>query len=125
MYDKTPLPSSLRSVSESTVDRRADPRLPCSMEVSVQPISGKGCDLWWLAEIQDVSQHGIGMLSTRRFEFGAFVAIHLANLDNSFSQTKTARVMHVVQRGDRWFVGCALNTPLDAEEMAAFREGTH
>src|SRR5262249_14115038 len=116
--DNTPFPLPQR-LGPLLTNRRAQPRHSCSLEVSCQPITAKGCDLWWLAEIKDVSTSGVGMLSTRMFERGTFVAIQLANLATAFSKTAVARVVHVAQSGDKWFVGCAFQTPLDADDMAA------
>jgi hypothetical protein len=66
-----------------------------------------------------MSTSGLGMLSTRQFERGTFVAIQLANLATAFSKTAVARVVHVVPNGDKWFVGCAFQTPLDVDDMTA------
>jgi hypothetical protein len=124
MIDNTPLPESLYAVPSRSGDRRTEPRLPCSLEVSCQPISAKGCDLWWLADIKDVSTRGVGMLSTRRFEQGAFIAIHLANLSNVSSRTKVAKVVRVVASENNWFLGCLFQTPLDADELASISVDT-
>jgi hypothetical protein len=124
MMDNTPLPESLGTVPSQLANRRAEPRLPCSLEVSCQPISTKGCDLWWLADIKDVSTRGVGMLSTRRFEQGAFIAIQLANLNNVSSRTKVAKVVRVVASENKWFLGCVFQTPLDTAELASIFRGT-
>jgi hypothetical protein len=116
--DNTPFPLPQR-LGPLLANRRAQPRQACSLEVSCQPITAKGCDLWWLAEIKDMSTSGVGMLSTRSFERGTFVAIQLANLATAFCKTAVARVVHVVPSGDKWFVGCAFQTPLDADDMTA------
>jgi hypothetical protein len=122
--DNTPLPESLCTVPSRFANRRAEPRLTCSLEVSCQPISAKGCDLWWLADIKDVSSRGVGMLSTRRFDQGAFIAIQLANLTNVSSRTKVAKVVRVVAIEDKWFLGCMFQTPLDTAELASIFLGT-
>jgi hypothetical protein len=103
-------------------ERRTEPRWPCTVEVSCQPITGKGCDLWWVGEIRDVSLRGIGLLSTRRFESGAFIAVQLANLATTATQTRVARVTHVSPTGGRWFLGCALQTPFDTADLQALRD---
>ena len=117
--DNTPFPIPQRGLQPLVANRRAEQRRACSLEVSCQPITAKGCDLWWLADIKDVSASGMGMLSTRQFERGTFVAIQLANLATAFSKTAVARVVHVAPSGNRWFVGCTFQTPLDADDMAA------
>jgi hypothetical protein len=124
MMDNTPLPESLCTVPSRFANRRAEPRLACSLEVSCQPISTKGCDLWWLADIKDVSTRGVGILSTRHFEQGAYIAIQLANLTNLSSRTKVATVVRVVASDDKWFLGCTFQTPLDAAELASISLGT-
>jgi hypothetical protein len=124
MMNNTPLPESLCAVPSRFADRRAEPRLPCALEVSCQPISAKGCDLWWLADIKDVSTRGVGMLSTRRFEQGAFIAIQLANMNNASSRTKVAKVVRVMASENKWFLGCIFQTPLDAAELASISVGT-
>ncbi|OAI46364.1 hypothetical protein AYO44_02030 [Planctomycetaceae bacterium SCGC AG-212-F19] len=119
MQDRTPLPFAIHGVKPMHDDRRSEPRWPCTLEVSCQPITGKGCDLWWLGEIRDVSRGGIGLVSTRRFENGIFIAVQLANLATAASQTRVARVVHVAASSHRWFIGCALQTPFDAEDLQA------
>ena len=116
MLDRTPLPFSLQGLP-SPSERRTEPRYPCGLEVSCQPITAKGCDLWWLAEIKDVSRSGVGMLSTRQFERGVYIAVQLLNLANRFAQTRVARVMHVAPSGGKWFLGCTLQTPLDDDDL--------
>ena len=121
MDDKTPFPiARLGAKALRDDDRRAQPRRPCSLEVSCQPITAKGCDLWWLAEIRDFSADGVGMLSTRRFERGTFLAIQFLNLANADSKTRTAQVTHVAPCHGGWFIGCAFRTPLDKGELQDF-----
>lgn len=101
-------------------DKRAEPRFTCSLEVSCQPISGKGCDLWWLAEVRDFSARGIGMFSSRRFESGAFLAIQFTDLKTGQARTRTAQVTHVAPTQGGWNLGCAFRTPLEPDELAVF-----
>jgi hypothetical protein len=117
MTDNTPFPPGKRLPLGA--DRRSEPRRLCVLEVSCQPITAKACDLWWLAEIRDVSVHGVGMISTRRFERGTYIAIQIANLANDFMKMKVARVAHVAPCRDKWFVGCSFQTPLHADEIDA------
>lgn len=112
-------PTTPRTHELSLRDRRTGPRRVCSLEVSCQPISGKGCDLWWLAEIKDFCAGGVGMLSTRHFERGAFVAIQFFDLLSGQGKTRTAQVMRVDERPGGWFLGCSFRTPLDDDELAA------
>jgi hypothetical protein len=121
MMDNTPLPMP----GYWDANRRAEPRRRCTLEVSCQPITVKPCDLWWLAEITDVSTSGVGMLSTRRLERGTFVAIQFANPISAFSKTKIARVMHVAPSEGKWLVGCVFQTPLDSAEMEVLTNRAH
>jgi hypothetical protein len=116
MMDNTPLPFALQSLPHPS-ERRVEPRYPCSLEVSCQPISAKTCDLWWLAEVKDVSKKGIGIVSTRRFERGGYIALQMTNLATRFEQTRVARVMHVVSTNGKWFLGCLLQSPFDDEDL--------
>ena len=70
-----------------------------------------------------MSTTGLGMLSTRHFEQGSFVAIQLANLTTAFSKTAVARVVHVSPSEDKWFVGCAFRTPVDPDDLEAVGAG--
>src|SRR5262245_41409020 len=112
MLDKTPLPFALHGLPRPS-DRRKEPRFPCSLEVSCQPITAKGCDLWWVGELKDVSRSGVGMVSTRHFERGAFIAVQMVNLATAVAQTRVAKVVHAAPEGNGWFLGCSLQTPFD------------
>jgi hypothetical protein len=116
MPDKTPLPFALQERPHPS-ERRGETRYPCSLEVSCQPITAKGCDLWWLAELKDVSRSGVGMVSTRQFDRGVYIAVQLVNLATRFGQTRIARVMHVAPTGGKWFLGCLLQSPFDEEDL--------
>lgn len=116
MMDNTPLPFALQGLPHPS-ERRIETRYPCSLEISCQPITAKGCDLWWLAEVKDVSKKGVGIVSTRRFEPGGYIALQLTNRVTQFEQTRTARVQHVAATNGKWFLGCLLQTPLDEDDM--------
>ncbi len=116
MLDKTPLPFALQGMPDPS-ERRTEPRYSCALEVSCQPITARGCDLWWLAEVKDVSRNGVGMLSTRQFERGIFIAVQMMNMATRFMQTRVARVQHVAASNGKWFVGCQLQSPLDEDDL--------
>jgi PilZ domain len=87
-------------------DRRSDVRRQCCREAYCQPGSTRPDNLWWLAMIQDVSQTGLEMLSTRRYEPDAVMTIRLRGPTGRFICTGPARVVHIRKRSEGgWHIG--------------------
>jgi hypothetical protein len=78
---------------------------------------------FWEAAVQDISQTGIGLLLSRRFEPGTIVAVELPRAELGLPYFLLARVVRVEARGSRrWLAGCALVNPLSKNELRALLE---
>jgi hypothetical protein len=74
----------------------------------------------WEATIRDISQQGIGLVLSRRFEPGAILVVELPRPTEATSHLLLARVVRVVEQvNSRWLVGCSLVNPLTREELRA------
>jgi hypothetical protein len=104
--------------ADAQSERRSDVRQQCYLETYCQPAASRPDDLWWLAMIQDVSQTGLAMLSTRRFEPDAMVTIELRGPSGQFICTSPARVVHIRKRSEGgWHIGCVFATRLSEHQL--------
>ena len=106
-------------------DRRAWVRQPlgvgaCGMVDTAVHGGGGWSDELWPLVVRDVSSGGMGVLLARRFERGTQLTIEL-----SLGPAAEPRrlLVHVVRvqpdQAGHWVHGCAFDTPLGAEELAA------
>jgi hypothetical protein len=74
----------------------------------------------WEATIRDISQQGIGLILSRRFEPGVILVVEMPRPMEASTHLILARVVRVVEQDSGgWLVGCALVNPLTGEELRA------
>jgi hypothetical protein len=72
----------------------------------------------WEATIRDISQQGIGLVLSRRFEPGVILVVEVPRPTEASTHLVLARVVRVVEQDNgRWLVGCVLVNPLTREEL--------
>jgi hypothetical protein len=72
----------------------------------------------WKARVRDISQGGISLLSTSKFEQDSLVDIELSVPDVDATRLLLARVVRVHQaEGPIWLIACAFDIPLSEEEL--------
>jgi hypothetical protein len=73
----------------------------------------------WLVTVQNVSHRGIGLISDRPFEPGAFLKIELPSIRRTRLEPKVVRVSHSMLQpsGDTWAVGGVFLRPLEEQEL--------
>src|SRR5262249_59360585 len=105
---------SKRKVQAETVpstatqtERRAWVRYPCNCDSACHPLAGAP-GMQWLGKICNLSQGGVGLSVTRRFEVGTVLAIDMEGKPEHVLGTVLARVVHVSLQSDGdWLHGCA------------------
>lgn len=109
--------------SAATADeRRAHVRYPCEFDSSCSPISAaRGSQ--WTGKVRDISQGGIGIILSRRFELGTLLSVEIQEPDGRSSGSLLARVVHVTPHSSGgWAVGCCFTSELSEEEVKNFVE---
>jgi hypothetical protein len=111
-----------RAPQATGAERRAWVRYPCERESVCQPYTQEKDELWWPAQIRDISAGGVGLLMTRRFEPGTILSIELATGIESPARQLLVRVKHASTRnGQGWVVGCEFFAPLSDDDLSALR----
>jgi hypothetical protein len=108
--------AALRSSNEerrASVRRRAKLRVPCRL---ASDPAGAG----WRARVRDVSTLGIGLILPGPLEMGALLEVELQRANGVLVRTVLARVVHVMDDGKTWTVGCAFASELCDEELRLF-----
>ncbi|HXG09930.1 MAG TPA: PilZ domain-containing protein [Gemmataceae bacterium] len=101
-------------------ERRAHVRHSCSQPAFFQPAPQPGDDLWWQAEICDMSIGGLALITRRRFEPGTILDVQVPNEEGSGERILLARVARVVRQEDAtWLIGCEFLRRIDNEDLQA------
>jgi hypothetical protein len=109
------------SEANATVERRRAPRFDSDLQTTCRPLTARD-GTSWPAQVLDISQSGIALLLTRRFERGALLTMELVDAQQSTQRSCFARVIHVhAHETGGWRHGCAFSGELSDEELAAFR----
>jgi hypothetical protein len=95
------------------VERRTEKRFPCARKADCQPITQLEVGNLWPVQLLDVSNTGVCLRLSRRFEPGTLLALGLAP-DNGLA---LARIRHVRPRGSYWLLGCTWTTELSNEDL--------
>jgi hypothetical protein len=100
------------------VERRAYPRYPCNLAIFCRPVAARREELWWPAEVRDISVGGLGLVLLVHFEPGTILAIELEGPAAPVPRLLLARVVHArPQPGGGWFIGCELADRLRDDEL--------
>jgi hypothetical protein len=71
--------------------------------------------------LKNISQQGIGLITSKKLEVGSLLAVKLANAAKNAVKTMLVRITHVTpQPGNTYLIGGTLDTPLTYEELCAF-----
>jgi hypothetical protein len=99
------------------VECRVWERFPCGLQTTCQPLAARGDnEISWPAQIRDLSQGGVGVVLTRRYEPGAALAIEIPESDTV--TTLMGKVVHTTSLPGRlWLHGCAFVSPLSEDEV--------
>src|ERR1700722_11711371 len=95
-------------------------RLSCELPGFCKPASdlGSGDEARWSAIVSDISQGGVRLQVSRRYQPGAGLAIELPAKDGQENCTFFAKVVHVrVQADGLWVHGCQFVSPLSHDEI--------
>jgi hypothetical protein len=101
----------------SAADRRDSIRHPCDWVAFCKPCVVKG-EPNWEAQAHDVSQSGIRLVASRRFEPGTLLFIDVRGRGDEAARRLTASVVYV--RGGKsgqWTLGCKFVSPLDYDDV--------
>jgi hypothetical protein len=114
-------PQHARRTSQATAaERRTSVRHPCAHESFCRPYTQDKGELWWPAQIRDISTGGVGLHMTRRFEPGTVLSLEIVAKGERPSQVLVVRVRHATaSENNGWTVGCQFLTPLNDEELEA------
>lgn len=97
---------------------RAWQRFPCGLVTTCQPVAARGGNEFaWPAQIRDLSQGGLGLVLSRRFEPGTGLAIEIPETDAYPGDTLLGRVVHATRHDGKWLLGCSLVSPLSEDEL--------
>jgi hypothetical protein len=99
-------------------DQRNAVRLLCSLPITIRVLT----DPAWQrlrVRVRDVTVVGIGLLSEVPVGVGAGIALDWTFGPPDDWKTLRARVVHLTSQGERFLIGCALDTPLDEADLKA------
>src|SRR5262245_15061814 len=99
-------------------EQRAEERFPANDESSC-PFASPAAEDFGQAKIKDVSLAGIGLLTIRKVEPGALLAVTLANTPKRFTKTVLVRVTQVTPMSGRYLVGGVFTVPLTSQELTS------
>ncbi len=106
-------------------ERRAARRLAARLATSVLPTCPPGSAEE--ARVRDFSPFGVGLLMSRRVEYGTRLLIDLERATNGAVHSVLGRVVHATPLADAeggpWLIGCALVGELDEAGLKAFDAG--
>jgi hypothetical protein len=107
-------------------ERRCFVRFPVDLEALVTPLGAettREAEKAWAARLVNISQGGIALSMTRRFERGTGLLIDLLLPTGQASPPLRARVIHVARApSGNWIVGCAFLRPMSEEDLTALLE---
>jgi hypothetical protein len=88
---------------------------PRSLEVTWQCLGGDG--QWEVADVQDISARGIGLVITRALYVGAVLNVRLNPYDLR-QKAVMVRIKHIVRLdGDRYQIGGTFVVPLTSDQL--------
>jgi hypothetical protein len=100
-----------------SVERRAWVRYPRRLTTLWQFFGGRGNESW-SAEIQDISQAGVGLLINRCFAPATVLSLRVQLKGRAPNRPLLLRVKHCTsQPGGDWLAGCTFIVPLTEEEL--------
>lgn len=101
------------------MERRAWVRYPCERESLCQPYTQEKDELWWPAELRDLSAGGASLRLSRRFEPGTILSLAWAAGAESPARQLLLRVRHATRDDRTWIIGCEFLGQLSEEDLAA------
>jgi hypothetical protein len=103
------------------IERRAWIRYPTDRDTFCRPGTGrKDRDLWWQAEVRNLSAGGIGLVLNRRFTPGTILSVELPSANQGPVILLLARVVHATAQADGgWLIGCEFATRLRDDDLQA------
>jgi hypothetical protein len=105
----------VRSIQAS--ERRAWVRYPRRLQ-SLWQVFGARAEEPWTADVQDISQTGIGLILQRAFPAASVLTVRLRTAAQKLSRTMLVRVRHCTALPDgQWLVGCTFVVQLTDEEL--------
>jgi HEAT repeats/PilZ domain len=104
----------------SRSERRRESRHPCRREAFYRFLGDLSQELWWKAEIRDVSPAGLGLILTRPAATGTRLTIDLR--EAGLARNAVARVARCCPIAGGWFAGCSLGRPFSSEEVDCLRK---
>ena len=99
----------------SRSERRREPRHHCRREAFYRFLGDLSHELWWKAEIRDVSPMGLGLILTRPAATGTRLTIDLR--EAGLARNAVARVARCCPVAGGWFAGCSLSRAFSPEEV--------
>lgn len=103
----------------SRTERRREARHRCGREAFYRFLGDLSPELWWRAEIRDVSPMGLGLILTRPAATGTRLTVDLR--EAGLARNAVARVARCCPMAGGWFAGCSLSRPFSPEEVAWLR----
>jgi hypothetical protein len=103
-------------------ERRAWVRFGCELKGNCQPITQLEAGNRWPAQVWDVSNGGVGLRLSRRFEPGTLLAIDLAAGPDDICTLPLSRVRRVTAQGNYWLLGCSWPDELSADDLRGLLE---
>lgn len=107
------------AVRPSRPERRREARHHCRREAFYRFLGDLSHELWWKAEIRDVSPTGLGLILTRPAATGTRLTIDLR--EAGLARNAVARVARCHPVAGGWFAGCSLGRPFSPEEVECLR----
>ena len=106
-----------RTTESRHLERRAWVRHESDRDTVCHPVTSGGGQQW-AGQVRDISNGGVGLVLTRRFELGTLLAIEIAGQDGKPGRTLWGRVVHVhpLEPGS-WHLGCSFAAELSDDDV--------
>lgn len=99
----------------SRTERRREARHRCGREAFYRFLGDLSQELWWRAEIRDVSPTGLGLILSRPAATGTRLTVDLR--EAGLARNAVARVARCCPIAGGWFAGCSVSRPFTPEEV--------
>lgn len=107
-----------KTSAPAPAENRAWVRHRCDLETCCRPVANSRSAMSWPARVWDISEGGIGLLISRRFELGTVLVLEVQALADEAPEVLLARVTRMgVRAGMQWLLGCRLVGDLSDEQL--------
>ena len=101
----------------SQPEKRLSIRYRCRARGDCQPVTANEAGNHWPVRVFDISEGGVGLVLSRRFEPGTLLAVELNCSSKRPAYMPLARISRVTPCDTHWLLGCVWQGAFGADEL--------